>query len=756
MRVFVLFGSNRHLIDVEVGQTVSDIKAILRKKLDLDTVQSEDGENDMLMAINYAGSSLEDEWVFTDISIPPGATLRCELQENVKTYLNIVCSYSNETLRFTEWFDVWETKVGDLKTMIMEKTGLHVSVFRLVSAEGKEMYDCHPLKKYSVDYGDTIRLETWNGWSAFLRSATLGQLTPTIKHMVSIHEDPLISKYQLRVALFIAAHFNYTQLAAQLIKSGARCDEPVGVHPVREWCNKDVHPDHLKTPVHEAAQHGSLNCLQKFVHHNYACILAKDGHGLTPCNIARRYKRTECFKLLIAEQFRSRSTCGLTLGIYWRVRKWCERARDRAIVFHKHSPNPLLLAMENRIYRNAVVGQKVQVDGFGENLQTGTSKLQLSLALKSVKNKPLTGVAGNTSLESIREGEKHDNYSGKNDEIPSFNGTGDEDDKANASNGYNSSEANEDVAKNAEKLKTCTNCSLPTVSKIARHYGEMSKFETSKKDKLQIKNANQAKRGASSTNQYKAYRWKHDIFDEEDENEVVCFCQGHKENKEKQLQAIETINDLPVISTNTSLVGVNKSDKIANIQILSDSENRNYDKRKSDFFVTQGVVMNSERRRNLGNQAENSEKNETNADAENKRTEKIPPIKANDVSLNHLKTDAFPTKIKSAKSTKSDGELIKHRRTRSVNSVRRRSTNLTPHRRASSSEDLSLQLARMFSRVTGHDMHEAAKESMDVAMTFRKKRWLQRVHMAIELNNNTFNRQLHRYRGKPKVGNFMK
>lgn len=742
----MLFGGNRHLIDVVVGQTVSDIKAILRKKLDLDTVQSEDGENDMLMAINYAGSNLEDDWVFTDISIPPGATLRCELQENVKTYLNVVCSYSNETLHFTEWFDVWETKVGDLKTMITEKTGLHISVFRLVSAEGKEMYDCHPLKKYSIDYGDTICLETWNGWSEFLRSATLGQLTPTMKHMVSLHEDPLVSKYQLRVALFIAAHFNYTQLAAQLIKSGARCDEPVGEHPVREWCNKDVHPDHLKTPVHEAAQHGSLNCLQKFVHHNYACILAKDGHGLTPCNIARRYKKTECFKLLIAEQFRSRSTCGLTLGIYWRVRKWCERARDRAVVFHKHSPNPLLLAMENRTYRNAVVGQRVQVDGFGESMQAGTSKMQLSLALKSVKNKPLAGVAENTSLKSIREGEKDDNYSGS-DGIQSFDGNSDGVDKANAKN-YESSE---ELANNVEKLIPCANCSLPSVSKVSPYHGEVAKLETSMKEKLQIKNANQRKRGASSSKHYRAYRWKQEVLNTEEESEVVCFCQGHKENKEKQLQSIETIKDLPVISANTSLVGVNK---IANIQIDNDSETRSFDRPKRDFFVTQGVTMNSERRRNVANQTENSENKKTDTNAEDvKVSEKIPPIKVNDVSLSHLKTDEFPTKLKSAKSSKSDGELMKRRRTRSLHAMprRRRSANSTPHRRASSSEDLSLQLTRLFSRVTGQDIHEAAKESMDVAMTFRKKRWLQQVHMAIEFNNNTFNRQLHRYRGKTKA-----
>ncbi|KAL9980084.1 hypothetical protein ACROYT_G008627 [Oculina patagonica] len=733
MRVFVLFGGTRHLLDVEVGQTVSDIKNILRKKLDLDTVQSEDGENDMLMEINYAGSNMDDDWIFTDISIPPGATLRCELQENVKTYLNVICSHSNETLRFTEWFDVWETKVGVLKTMITEKTGLHVSVFRLVSADGKEMYDCHPLKKYSIDYGDTVRLETWNGWGAFLQSATLGQLTPTMKHMVSIHDDPLVFKYQLRVALFIAAHFNYTQLATQLIKSGARCDEPVGEHPVREWCNKEVHPDHLKTPVHEAAQHGSLNCLQKFVHHNYACILAKDGNGLTPCNIARRYKKTECFKLLIAEQFRSRSTSGLTLGIYWRVRKWCERARDRAVVFHKHSPNPLLLAMENRTYRNAVVGQKVQVDGFGENMQTGTSKIQLSLALKSVKNKPSTGA----SLKSI-QGDKYGNSSGSF-EFQSLDGGGEKDDKADSGNcsSESSEESNQDRS-------TCANCLLPSVSR-QRYHGEISKLETSMKDKLQIKNANREKRSAF-TNLYKAYRWR-EPFDK-DNNEIVCFCQTHKEKQAISESRKEHRESMPLISTNTSLVGVNKSDKNIDIQICNDSDSRN----KRDFFVTQEVAVSSERRRS---QPENTEREETNS-AENKASDKIPPIKTrgDDAIVNHLRTDDVQTKLKSAKSSKSDGALInkQRRRTRSLYTTKRLHSAANQQRRAASSEDLSRQSTRLYSSVTGQDMHEAAKESMGVAMTFKKKRWLQQVHMAIELNNNNFNRQLHRHREKHKAG----
>lgn len=739
MRVFVLFQSYRHLLDVAVGQTVCDIKSILRKKFDLDTVQNEEGENDMLITLNYAGSNLEDDWVFTDISIPPGATLRCQLVENIKPFLFVTFSYFSETLRFKEWFDVWDTKVGDLKAMITEKTGLHVSVFRLVSPEGNEMYDCHPLKTYSIDYGDTIQLETWNGWNEFLRAATSGQLTPTLKHMVSMTDDPLVFKYQLRVALFIAAHFNYSQLATQLIKSGARCDEPVGTHPVREWCNKDGHPDHMKTPVHEAAQQGSLNCLQKFVHHNYACILAKDGHGLTPCNLARRYHRTECFKLLIAEQFRTRSTSGLTIGIYARVRKWCERARDRAFMFHKHSPNPLLLAMEHRTSRNAVVGQKVQIDGFGENMQAGASKLQLSMELKNSKNKPSTGVASSASMKSIQEGEKQGNFTGS-DRFQTFNGVSDEEE------GVHSTKSNEKiVAKNIEKQIICKTCSLPSVrQKTACCHGEKSRFQTSLRGNAPIRNETQTKGAALATNHYKAYRWKKEFLNKEVQPEVACFCHEHKGNNEKHLQTVEKINDLPVITTNSSLVGANKSDRISNIQICDNFGTKNPEGMKRDFFVTQEAAVDLERRRIKAGNNDNRDLDKSTAN------KNMPPINPQSASFSYSSSNDSQAKLKSAKRSKSDGELPRRQRSRSLYATRqyRPCFNLTGHRRASSDEKLSLQFTRMFSRVTGHDFREAAKESLDVAMTFQKKRWLQRVHMAIDFNNNTFARQLESYRDK--------
>jgi len=389
--------------------------------------------------------------------------------------------------------------------------------------------------------------------------------------------------------------------------------------------------------------------------------------------------------------------------------------------------------MENRTYRNAVVGQKVQIDGFGENMQAGTSKLQLSLALKSVKNKPPTGAA----LTSAQE-DKYGNSVTGSGEIQGLNKNGEKDDKADSGNC--SSESNEEA--NNDK-STCTNCLLPSVSK-QRYHGEISKLETTMRDKLQIKNANREQRSAF-TNQYKAYRWKEPS--DKGEEEILCFCQSHKEKQTSGESRKELRESMPLISTNTSLVGVNKSDKNIDIQISDDFQSSN----KRDFFVTQEVAVSSERR---GNKPENTKREETN-NAENKTTDKIPPIKprGDDSSVNHLRTDDYvKTKSKSAKSSKSDGALVykQRRRTRSLYTTKRLHS-ANQRRRAASSEDLSLQSTRLYSSVTGQDMHEAAKESMGVAMTFRKKRWLQQVHMAIELNNNTFNRQLHRYREKYKA-----
>ena len=71
-----------------------------------------------------------------------------------------------------------------------------------------------------------------------------------------------------------------------------RADEPTGYHPIRLWCREAVqHIDAVKTPIHEAAEAGQLGVLRTFVNNNIATVLARDGYGLTPLNIALRRRQ---------------------------------------------------------------------------------------------------------------------------------------------------------------------------------------------------------------------------------------------------------------------------------------------------------------------------------------------------------------------------------------------------------------------------------------------------------------------------------
>ncbi|XP_031551660.1 protein ANKUB1-like [Actinia tenebrosa] len=730
MRVFILFKDERYCIDVDLGQTVGEIKQVLRRKFDLDTVQNEESENDSQMSLRFAGGSLEDDWIYADLSIPSGATLRCELVENVKSYLNVFIVYSGDTVKFTESFSVWETRVSDLRTMIMNKTGLHVSVFRLISPEGKEMFDCNILNDYNINVGDVIRLETWDGWASFLKAATKGHLTPTLKHMISMAEDPLTAKYQLRVALFIAAHFGYTQLAAVLMKSGARSDEPVGEHPIREWCNGDVHVDHLKTPVHEAAQRGHLICLRQFIHHNYACILAKDGNGLTPCNIARRYKQTECFKLLIAEQFRSRSIEGLTITLYAKIKKWSERARDRALVYQKHNPSPLLLAMEKRSYRKAAVGQKVYVDGFGKRLQNSASKLELSLVHNDPKKALVEAGAmemNTKTLKAIKSPNvQHDDLLNGKSIFPR-----EADEKK-------TDELHERVL--TDHMKTSKQISirnsfevLPAVCDSCC-YGKIIKQENAREAALNTK------KKKKFVKQYESYRWKESNLES---LERVNSEEKSDENPVSLLAETTTIDrrlSMPVINGNTKLPSdFNSNHK----RFAADKtiENRNDDIEKHRVFVTEALLDSIER--NPSNREDwltEAEKAKQNTSDRVYYTEKMPPIgKQNGLQYSEFLHQYNKSKGKEhPEKAKSDDGGVSNK----ANSVDffPKANGAFPKR--TKSEDPAVQSTAIYRHVTGLDIRESAKASLEVATTFHKMSWLQQVQLAIDLNKNTFKRQI--------------
>lgn len=376
MKVTLLYRKRRLVVEVKENDTVGHLKAFFRDQYSLNLKSAGESE-DMILTILYAGSQLKDDWIISDIGILPGSVLQCSLQSRDKIFLRAYVAFNKKTYDFTRPMSVEETTVVEFKRMIQEVSGIPVTVMRLCTMpSGVELLNGRTLEEYDIMIGDTIHVDIWDGMADFLLSVFAGDVTATMDALVNPADDPALHKYQLRVALCIASFYGFIQLVSQLLKSGARCDEPVGEHPARSWCSNSVaHPLSLQTPTHAAAQTGKITCIRLFIHHNPACILPKDGYGRTPTGVARMYGQRECFKLLITEQFRKQQYNGLSLSMYSKVRKWCERARDR-VAYYRSDPNfPVLLATLDKTGHSAVVGSPIQMNGFGENIQSSANKL---------------------------------------------------------------------------------------------------------------------------------------------------------------------------------------------------------------------------------------------------------------------------------------------------------------------------------------------------------------------------------------------
>merc|ERR1711976_405932 len=128
------------------------------------------------------------------------------------------------------------------------------------------MYDCHTLDDYGLELGNTVNVEVWDGWTDFLNLAMMGFAT----HMMdNLSHDEVVARYQMKVAMYVAAHFGNVDLAVSMLRLGIRADEAVGSHPTRQWCKAaEEHIDSYKAAVHEAAEFGQLGVLRSFVHHN--------------------------------------------------------------------------------------------------------------------------------------------------------------------------------------------------------------------------------------------------------------------------------------------------------------------------------------------------------------------------------------------------------------------------------------------------------------------------------------------------------
>lgn len=370
MLIFGVHEGERVSIDVPLGATVGEVKKMIQVKLNIyfDDLVKQDKK---VLVLSYAGSDLNDAWIFTDLGIVPGSTCKVCMREEVKPVLFVRCSHSGETIEIMDDYFVEKMEVADLRTMVSKKSGLPVSIFRLVSRENKELFDNHTLFDYNIECGDMIYMECWDGWTELINYSILG-LTPSVTPLIV--QDEIQSRFQLKVVLYIAAHFGNVDLANTCIRSGIRPDEPIGQHPSRQWCKDLAHIETKRAPVHEAAEFGQLGVLRLFVRTDITCSMAREGHNLTPLNLALRNKQRPCASFMLTKQWvRVPVTRGqsMTLQTFRKLKIWCDRCKEKA--FMKFGPNKS--SLKRRTFNTGpLVSHGVIVDGFSPSPMNGKNK----------------------------------------------------------------------------------------------------------------------------------------------------------------------------------------------------------------------------------------------------------------------------------------------------------------------------------------------------------------------------------------------
>ncbi|XP_043926536.1 protein ANKUB1 isoform X2 [Protopterus annectens] len=315
---------------------------------------ADDKKGRRYLELVHAGAELHDDWVLADVGVTPCSTIKCILKEEEKPILRIYNVVTRETVPIMGNIFLLTSTVADLKTLVSLKCGFPVSVFRLSTPWGKELYNCNKLEDYNIDVGSSLRLDVWNGWKEFLNGCHLGH-----RHTVQLYlsEKEPVAKFQKRVALYIAAFFGHLDLTDWLLMNGTRPEEPVGVHPYREWCQETDHPDVNKCPVHAAAETGQLLTLKAFVNNNILCLECRNLQGLTPLKICVKHKHVECV-LYFATKMWSVVTCNgisLPVRVLVKTKQWLVKARIRLLVKNRFT--------QSSVFRTRV-GDLVLIDGF--------------------------------------------------------------------------------------------------------------------------------------------------------------------------------------------------------------------------------------------------------------------------------------------------------------------------------------------------------------------------------------------------------
>ncbi|XP_054644864.1 protein ANKUB1-like isoform X2 [Dunckerocampus dactyliophorus] len=284
-------------------------------------------DNDYITCYTFPEISKTEKHIFLCVKYP-FVSVYLFVQSDQKPMLYVFNAVTGETFPVMGSTCLLKMSVSQLKTHVSAQSGLPISVFRLTTPAGVQLYDCNTLQDYAIGVGAILRLDTWDGWVEYLQGCLLGHRV-TVQSQIS-QEKPVL-RFQLRVALYIAASFGHLELADWLLEKGVHADQPVGVHPYRQWCHQTAHPDTSRCPVHVAAESSQLLILKLFITKNILTLACRDLAGRDPLRIAVQHGHRECVRYLAEKlcSIISLQNMSLSVRVYLQMKRWLRLVQQR-------------------------------------------------------------------------------------------------------------------------------------------------------------------------------------------------------------------------------------------------------------------------------------------------------------------------------------------------------------------------------------------------------------------------------------------
>ncbi|AWP10849.1 putative protein ANKUB1 [Scophthalmus maximus] len=381
MRVFVYFEGSCEPLDIPSDQTVGALKHLVKETF---LVQlSDDEQVRHYLELSYGGAALQDSWTLSDLTVTSGSAIRCLIKRERRPVIHVFNAVTGETFPVVGSEAILHMSVAGLKTMVSVKSGLPVSTFRLSRPKDVQLYDCNQLQDYAIELGTTLRLDTWDGWVEFLRGCLLGQRLTVQSHL---SEERTVMRFQLRVALYIAASLGHLDLAGWLLEKRVHAEEPVGVHPYRQWCHQTAHRDAIKCPIHAAVESSQLQILKLFIAKNLLALACRDPVGRDPLKIAIQHGHRDCVRYLANKicSVISLPNMSLPMRVYLQMKYWVRVGQKRAA-------SKLLLSTSAAVKDR--VGGMLLVDGFNQPQMSSKSrkaetKLKRGIRAKALRHLP--------------------------------------------------------------------------------------------------------------------------------------------------------------------------------------------------------------------------------------------------------------------------------------------------------------------------------------------------------------------------------